>query len=70
MEKTTITIASRGPEGNIYVILGKVRSEMRRMRLIEKYNNLYTDVTNSNSYAEAIARIRQDVNLIDSDNAI
>ncbi len=70
MEKTTITIASRGPEGSIYSILGKVRSEMRRMRLIEKYNNLYTDVTNSNSYAEAIARIRQDVNLIDSDNAI
>ena len=70
MEKTTITIASRGPDGNIYAILGKVRSEMRRRRLIEKYNNLYTDVTNSNSYAEAIARIRQDVNLIDSDNAI
>ncbi len=70
MEKITITIASRGPDGNIYSILGKVRSEMRRRRLIEKYNNLYTDVTNSNSYVEAIARIRQDVNLIDSDNAI
>lgn len=71
MEKPiTITIASSSPEGNIYAILGKVRQEMHKKRLIQKYNDLYTDVCNSSSYTDAIARIRQDVNLIDTDEVI
>lgn len=70
MDKVTITIASKGFEGNIYAILGKVRYEMRKRQLIQKYNDLYFDVLNSKSYTEAIARIRQDVDLIDTDNVI
>ena len=65
-----ITIASGGPEGNIYAILAKVRAEMRKRRLIQKYNDLYCDVTNCKSYQEAIARIRQDIELIDTDKSI
>jgi hypothetical protein len=70
MERIKITIASSGPDGNIYSILGKVRAEMRKRRLIQKYNDLYFDVTNCNSYQEAIARIRQDVDLVDTDKII
>jgi len=71
MEKRiTVTVASRGHEGNIYAILGKVRQEMRKRQLIQAYNDLRDDVMNSGSYADAIARIRQDVNLVDSHGAI
>lgn len=71
MEKrTTVTIASSGPEGNIYAILAKVRTEMQKRRLIQKYNDLQDDVFNCNSYQEAIARIRQDIELIDTDKII
>ena len=68
--RITVTIASRGHEGNIYAILGKVRTEMRKRQLIQKYNDLYFDVLNSGSYTDAVARIRQDINLVDSDKAI
>jgi len=70
MNQIKIAIASSGPEGNIYAILAKVRTEMRKRRLIQKYNDLYCDVTNCKSYQEAIARIRQDVELIDTDKSI
>jgi hypothetical protein len=43
---------------------------MRKRRLIQKYNDLYCDVTNCKSYQEAIARIRQDIELIDTDKSI
>ena len=70
MKQIKITIASNGPEGNIYAILAKVRVEMRKRRLIQKYNDLYCDVTNCKSYQEAIARIRQDVDPVDTDKQI
>ena len=69
-KRITVTIASGGPEGNIFMILTKVRQEMRKRQLIQAYNDLRDDVTNSHSYADAIARIRQDINLIDTDGAI
>lgn len=69
-KRITVTIASNSHEGNIYAILGKVRQEMRKRQLIQKYNDLYFDVLNSDSYTAAIARIRQDINLVDSDAAI
>jgi len=70
MREPTVIIASKGPEGNIYAILAKVRAEMRKFSLIQKYNDLYCDVTTSGSYQKAIARIRQDVNLIDTDGEV
>ncbi len=70
MNQIKIAIASNGPEGNIYAILAKVRVEMRKRHLIQKYNDLYCDVTNCKSYQEAIARIRQDIELIDTDKSI
>lgn len=71
MEKRiTVTIASRGAGGNIYAILGEVQRAMRKAMLITAYNDLRDDVINSGSYEAAIKRIRQTVNLIDTDKAI
>lgn len=70
MNQVKITIASSGPEGNIYAILGKVREEMRKAMLMTAYNALQDDVFSCESYQEAIARIRQDVELIDTDKSI
>lgn len=69
-KRVTVTIASRGTGGNIYAILGEVRQAMRKAQLITAYNDLRDDVLSSNSYNEAIARIRQTVNLIDTDKVI
>lgn len=70
MTKPVVTIASRGAGGNIYAILAAVRAEMRKRALIQKYNDLRDDVTNCESYEAAVARIRQDVDLIDTDGKI
>ena len=68
--KPTVTIASKTAEGNIYSILGKVRAAMRKLSLVQGYNDLYCDVMKSESYTAAIARIRQDVDLIDTDGEV
>jgi hypothetical protein len=68
--RITVTIASGGYQGNIYSILAAVRTAMRKRSLIQAYNDIYFDVTNSESYAAAIARIRQDVDLVDTDGKI
>jgi hypothetical protein len=70
MKKITVIISSRGPGGNIYAILAAVRAEMRKRALIQQYNDLRDAVTSSESYAAAIARIRQDVELIDTDGEV
>ena len=70
MKKIKITIASSGPGGNIYSILAKIRSELRKRGLMQEFNGLYFDVFNCKSYQEAIARIRQDIELIDTDKNI
>jgi len=65
-----VMVSSRGAGGNIYAILGEVQRAMRKAQLIQAYNDLRDDVFNSGSYTEAIARIRQTVDLIDTDKAI
>lgn len=69
-KKIEVTVASKGAGGNIYAILGAVQRAMRKAQLITAYNDLRDDVLNSGSYTEAIARIRQTVDLIDTDGAI
>lgn len=67
MEKATIQFQSRGPSGNIFVILGMVRRELQRQRRITDYNNMWERVQNSQSYKEALEIIREYVNLVDLD---
>jgi hypothetical protein len=70
MNRIKITVASNGSQGNIYEILAYVRREMRKRQLIQKYNDLCCDVYNCGSYTEAIARVRRDIDLIDTDGRI
>ena len=66
-EQPTIHFRSRHESGNIFVILALVRLEMQKQRRITDYNNLRDRVTASGSYQEALAIIRETVNLIDDD---
>ena len=70
MSKPTVTIASKGAGGNIYSILANVKTAMRKANLVQAYNDLYCAVTTSDSYDAAIARIRQDIDLIDIDGEV
>lgn len=69
-KKPKVTIASSGQDGNIFFILAKVREVLRKDQRITDYNNLRDDVMKCGSYEDAIARIRQDVDLVDTDKAI
>jgi hypothetical protein len=63
-------VASRGAEGNIFAILEVVRQALRKANCITEYNDLRDDVLSSPSYEAAITRIRQTVDLIDTDKQI
>lgn len=64
---TEIHFRSRHESGNIFAILAMVRWELQKQRRITDYNNLRDRVTSSGSYEEALAIIRETVNLIDDD---
>lgn len=70
MNKPTIRINSRGESGNIFWILGSVRQALHKQRRITDYNNLRDRVTSSGSYNEALAIIREYVDLIDDDGEV
>lgn len=70
MEKPTVHFRSRHESGNIFVILALVRRELQKQRRITDYNNLRDRVTSSDSYMEALAIIRETVNLIDDDGSV
>ena len=65
MKKPTVHFNSRTESGNIYYILALVRHEMQLQRRILDYNALRDRVTASGSYAEALALIREVVDLVD-----
>jgi hypothetical protein len=69
-KKIEIRLASKSSQGNIYAILGLVQRAMRKAQLITAYNDLRDDVLNAGSYDEAIKRIRQTVDLVDTDGKI
>lgn len=67
MNNPRVEFHSRGPEGNIYFILGKTRDILRRNRRINDYNDLWERVQKSKSYTAALAEIRKTIDLIDLD---
>ena len=69
MSKPRIEFHSRGPEGNIYFILGKTRDALRHERRISDYNDMWERVQKSESSPAALAEIRKTVDLIDLDGA-
>ena len=67
MTTPIIYFYSRTESGNIFHILGLVRREMQKQHRITEYNNLRDRVTSSGSYFEALAIIREYVDLHDLD---
>lgn len=67
MEKPIVHFRSRHESGNIFVILGLVRRALQKQRRITEYNDLRDKVTGSGNYRDALAIIRETVNLIDDD---
>ena len=67
MNKPTVHFHSCGESGNIFWILVAVKTALRKQRRIADYNNLRDRVTASGSYNEALAIIREYVDLIDDD---
>ena len=67
MKRAEIHFHSSGPSGNIYAILNMFKDEFRRQRRITEYNDIWQRVSLSHSYEEALAIIREKVDLIDDD---
>jgi len=67
MKKPKVEFHSRGPEGNIFFILAKVRRALQKQSRITDYNNLWERVQQCASYQEALAKIREIVDLEDLD---
>lgn len=63
---TEIHFRSRHESGNIFVILGMVRDEMRRQHRITEYNDLWQEAQKGD-YEDALCLIREKVDLIDDD---
>ena len=67
MNRPEIHFASKHSSGNIFWIMGAVRDALRKERRISEWNDLYQEVTNSNSYEEALRLMNEHVHLIDDD---
>ena len=67
MKKQIVTFNSMGPSGNIYYILGAAREALRRQSRYHDYNEMRDKVLSAGSYKEALAYIREYVDLIDKD---
>lgn len=68
MTKPTVHFSSRKESGNIFFILGLVSREMKKQRRITEFNDMRDRVYNSGSYREALAIIREYVELVDLDH--
>ena len=63
--KEALHFNSRGESGNIFFVLGMVRTVMQKQRRITEYNDMWQEVQNSGSYESALEIIGQHVPLID-----
>ena len=66
MKKPVLKYDSRGPEGNIFCILGQVRLLLREQNRITAYNELWERVQSADSYNDALQLIGEEVTLIDT----
>lgn len=64
--KPTVTFDSRGSSGNIFAVLVLTRDALRKARRITDYNECRDRVLSSDSYDEALAIIREYVDLTDA----
>ena len=68
MPKAVIHFRSRGESGNIYWLIGAAQVELHKQQRITDYNTMRDRILNgADSYEEALAIIREYVDLIDDD---
>lgn len=67
MDKAVVHFQSMHESGNIYAVVGLARDALRKQRRITDYNEMWERVQDSWSYPDALAVIREYVNLIDDD---
>lgn len=65
--KPRVEFNSRKESGNIYAILGQVKLQLRKLKRINDYNEIYFAVTQCGSYEEALKIIRDKIDLVDLD---
>lgn len=65
MKKQVIHFESCGRSGNIFFVLGMVRTVMHKERRISEYNDMWQEVQNSGSYQAALEIIGRHVPLMD-----
>ena len=65
MERPTIIYDSRGETGNIYYLIGQLQQIMRKQRRYTDFNDLRDRIFESGSYEDALAIIREEVELVD-----
>lgn len=68
--RVKVTFSSSGPTGNIYSILGAVHNELRKVGRLDEFEKIQNGVMASQSYAAAIAVIRESVDLVDTDGKV
>ena len=66
MKKPVLKYESRGPEGNLFWILGQVRRLLQEQNRITTYNELWERVQSADSYNDALQLIGEEVTLIDT----
>ena len=65
LKKPRIEFNSKGENGNIHSILGLCSKVLRKEQRINDYNTLRDEVYASQSYQEALVKIRKVVDLVD-----
>jgi hypothetical protein len=64
-KRIVIYYNSKGRNGNVFILLSEIRTEMIKQRRITEYNNLYERVNNALSKEEALGYICEKVDLVD-----
>lgn len=65
--KPKITFHSSGKSGNIFFILGMVSTALHKQQRVADFNSMRERVLASKSYEDALAVVREYVDLIDED---
>lgn len=65
MKKPVLEYDSRGPQGNIFWILGQAQRLMKRNGRIAEWKYIWERVQSAGSYEEALAIIGEEVTLKD-----
>lgn len=66
MKKPVLKYDSRGPEGNVFWILGLVHRLMQRNGRSAEWEELWERVQSAGSYNDALQLISEEVTLIDT----